>query len=122
MLATLVVLAQQSGDAPAQQPGSSLGMFVPLLFIVVLGYFLMIRPMRRQEQQRQALLGALKKNDRVVTSGGMIGIVAAIKEKEDEVTLKVDESSNVRLRVTKSSIVRILGGEESAKEQKEAGA
>ncbi len=120
MLATLVVLAQQSGDAPVQQPGSSLGMFVPLLFIVVLGYFFMIRPMRRQEQQRQALLGALKKNDRVVTSGGIIGTVAAIKEKEDEVTLKVDD--NVRLRVTRSSIVRILGGEESAKEQKEAGA
>jgi len=122
MLATLVVLAQQSGDPPAQQPGSSLGMFVPLLFIVVLGYFFMIRPMRRQEQQRQALLGALKKNDRVVTSGGIIGIVASIKDKEDEVTLKVEESSNVRLRMTKSSITRIRGGEESAKEQKEGGA
>jgi preprotein translocase subunit YajC len=122
VLATLFVLAQQPGDAPAQSPGGAFGMMVPLLFIVVLGYFLMIRPMRRQEQQRQALLSALKKNDRVVTSGGIIGIVAAIKEKEDEVTLKVDESSNVRLRVTRSSIARILGGEEAAKEQKEAGA
>ena len=119
MLSTLLLLA----DQPAEQPQSSpITMLLPLLFIGVLGYFLMIRPMRRQEQQRQALLTALKKNDKVVTSGGIIGIVASIKEKEDEVTLKVDESSNVRLRVTKSSIARILGGEETAKEQKEAGA
>ncbi len=120
MISTLLILAQQSPDAPAQPPGNAFGsMIVPLLFILVLGYFIIIRPTRRQEQQRQALLSALKKNDRVVTSGGIIGIVAAIKEKEDEVTLKVDESSNVRLRVTRGSIVRILGGEETAKEQKE---
>jgi preprotein translocase subunit YajC len=62
------------------------------------------------------MLDALKKNDKVITSGGIIGIVAAIKDKEDEVTLKVDESSNVRLRVLKSSIIRIVGPEETAKE------
>jgi len=88
----------------------------------VLFWFFMIRPMKRQEQERKALLSALKKNDKVVTSGGIIGIVASVKEKEDEVMLKVDESSNVRLRVTRSSIVRIVGGEEAAKEQKEGGA
>jgi preprotein translocase subunit YajC len=78
--------------------------------------------MKRQEQERKTLLSALKKNDKVVTSGGIIGIVASVKEKEDEVMLKVDESSNVRLRVTRSSIVRIVGGDEAAKEQKEGGA
>ena len=118
---SVVLLAQQAGDTPPA--GGDFGnMLIPLVFVVVLGYFLMIRPMRRQEQQRQALLSALKKNDRVVTSGGIIGIVALVKDKEDEVTLKVDESSNVRLRVTKSSIVRILGGDEPAKEQKDSGA
>ena len=121
MLSTLLLLVGQAGDAPAQQPGGLSPIFL-MLIIGVLGYFLLMRPMRRQEQQRQTLLSALKKNDKVVTSGGIIGIVASIKEKEDEVTLKVDESSNVRLRVTRSSIVRVVGGEESAKVQKEAGA
>ena len=121
MLCSLLLLAQ-GDNTPASPPGNTLITLFPLLIIGVLGYFLMIRPMKRQEHQRQALLSALKKNDRVVTSGGIIGIVASIKEKEDEVTLKVDESSNVRLRVTKSSIARILGGEEAGKEQKEAGA
>jgi preprotein translocase subunit YajC len=80
---------------------------------------LMIRPMKKQEQQRQALLSNVKRNDKVVTSGGLIGIVAAIKEKEDEITLRVDESSNVRLRVLKSSIVRVIT-DEASKDAKEA--
>jgi len=91
-------------------------MLLPMAAIAVVFYFLMIRPARRQEQERQNMLSNLKKNDRVVTSGGLIGIIASIKDKEDEVTLKVDESSNVRLRVTKGSIVRVVASEESAKE------
>src|SRR5215472_1290105 len=111
MLAHLLLLAQAD-----QAQGNILFTLFPFLIIGLLGWFLMIRPMKRQEQERQALLTALKKNDKVVTSGGIIGIVASIKEKEDEVTLKVDESSNVRLRVTKGSIVRILGGDEANKD------
>ncbi len=122
MFSTMVLMAQQTPDAGGSGGAPAWISLLPLLIIGVLGYYLMIRPMKRQEQERQSLLSALKKNDKVVTSGGLIGIVAAIKEKEDEVTLKVDESSNVRLRVTKSSIVRILGGDEPAKEQKESGA
>ena len=53
-------------------------------------------------------------------SAAPLGLVASINDKEDEVTLKVDESSNVRLRVLKSSIVRIVNPEEN-KDQKEAG-
>ena len=114
MLAHLLLLAEQASDPQGQ--GGLLFTLFPFLIIGILGWFLMIRPMKRQEHERQTLLAALKKNDKVVTSGGIIGIVALIKEKEDEVTLKVDESSNVRLRVTKGSIVRILGGDEAGKE------
>ena len=120
MLSHLVLLAQQSGDTPAAPQSSLLISLLPLAFIGVLFWFLMVRPMKRQEQERQALLGALKKNDKVVTSGGIIGIVGGIKD--DEVTLKVDESSNVRLRVTNASIVRVLSGEDANKDQKNGGA
>jgi preprotein translocase subunit YajC len=122
MLSHLLLLAQQSSETSTAPQGSLLFSLLPLMVIVGLFWFLMVRPMKRQEHERQSLLSALKKNDKVVTSGGIIGIVAAVKDKEDEVTLKVDESSNVRLRVTKSSIVRILGGEEAGKEQKDGGA
>ena len=59
-------------------------------------------------------MAGMKKNDEVVTASGIIGIVAIIKENEDEVTLKIDD--NARIRVLKSSIVRIKKKEEPAKD------
>jgi preprotein translocase subunit YajC len=113
MIQSLLLFAEGQGAEPA----NPLAMFVPLILIFVVFYFLIIMPARRQERrQREELFSKLKKNDEVVTSAGIIGIVANIKEPGDEVTLKVDESSNVRLRVLKSSIVRILNSEKSAKE------
>lgn len=94
-----------------------LSMLMTLLPVMVLGYFLLIRPMQKQERERVDMIGKLKKNDRVVTSGGIIGTVAAIKDNEDELSLKVDENSNLRLRVTKSSVVRVLASD-SGKENK----
>jgi preprotein translocase subunit YajC len=73
----------------------------------------MIRPMRRQEQQRQSLVANLKKNDKVVTHSGIIGWVVAVAEKEDEVTIKVDD--NVRLKMLKSAIARNVTQEEALK-------
>src|SRR5207244_605339 len=80
MLSHLLLLAEQTGDAPASPQGGLIFSLLPLAVIGVLFWFLMVRPMKRQEHERQALLGALKKNDKVVTSGGIIGIVAAIKD------------------------------------------
>src|SRR5262249_1683406 len=104
----------QGGGSPGWTP------FVPIILIGVMFYLLLFLPMQRQKKQLQASLAALKKNDKVVTSGGIIGTVAAIKDKEDEVTLKIDDSSNVRLRVLKSSIVRVISSQEPGKEAKES--
>jgi preprotein translocase subunit YajC len=119
MIPILLLLADGASGPEGSGGASSLGLLLPMLGIGLLFWFFMIRPMKRQEQERQQLLASLKKNDKVVTSGGIIGTIASIKEKEDEVTLKVDD--NVRLRMTRGSIVRILG-DEAAKEQKESGA
>lgn len=101
-------------DPPDQNQGSSIITLATFGLIFILFYFFMIRgPMKRQEQERQSLLSALKKNDKVVTSGGIIGIVTAIKDTGDEVTLRVDDASNVRIRVLKSSIARIMTAEET---------
>jgi preprotein translocase subunit YajC len=95
--------------------------FVPLIAMGVIFFWMISRARRQEKKQRETLLGTLKKNDKVLTNGGIIGIIASLKDNDDEVTLKVDESSNVRLRVVKSSIVRVLGAETGAKEQKEGG-
>jgi preprotein translocase subunit YajC len=122
MFELFFLFADNPPDAATPPGGNTLGFLFPMLAIGALFYFLMVRPMRKQEQERQSLISSLKKNDKVVTSGGIIGVVAAIKEKEDEITLKVDENSNVRLRVTKGSIARVISGEEPGKDAKEGGA
>lgn len=102
--------------APTSSPLGGFEMFVPFLLILVVFYFLIMMPARRQEKQRQALVAALKKNDKVVNSGGVIGIVDSIKEKEDEIVLRGG------VRITRSSVVRVVPPEDSSKEQKPGGA
>jgi preprotein translocase subunit YajC len=80
--------------------------FLPLVLLFALFYFLMIRPMQKQRKEQESLLSALKKNDEVVTSGGILGTVWSIKEGGEEVTLKLE--GDTKIRVLKSSIVRIL--------------
>jgi preprotein translocase subunit YajC len=110
MLFALLLAAE---GQPTEGPPwwSSLPMILP---IFLLAYLLLLRPARTQDKQRQALLAGLKKNDKVVNSGGIIGIVDSVKEKDDEVVLRGG------LRITRSSIVRIITPDD--KEQKEAGA
>ncbi|MFW6124804.1 MAG: preprotein translocase subunit YajC [Pirellulales bacterium] len=114
MVATItqwILLAQEGGGGQAPgggAGGSGLWLFMPLILIFMLFYFMIMRPQRRQEQQRREMLAALKKNDHVITVGGIYGVVTSIKPDEDEVVLRVDESSNTKLRVTRSSISRVV--------------
>jgi preprotein translocase subunit YajC len=114
MFQILVLLAE--GDNAAPPPGGGLMGFVPFILIAVVAWFLLIRPMKRQEQERQAMVSSLKKNDKVLTTSGIYGTVVGISETEDEITVKVDD--NVRLRMLKSSVARNLTNEEAAKAAK----
>ena len=62
------------------------------------------------------MLAAVKKNDRVITAGGIYGVVTNVHREADEVTIKVDEATNTKLRLTLSSIARVLGDEPSDRE------
>ncbi len=104
LLPSLVLLAQGADGRGFLIQMATL--WVPLILIF---YFLLIRPQRRQEAERRAKLAALKKNDRIVTVGGIYGVVTNVQRDIDEVTIKVDEASNTKLRVTLGSIARVLG-------------
>jgi preprotein translocase subunit YajC len=112
----LLLLAQQ-------QPADAWVSWMPIIAIVFLGYFMLFRPMRRQQQEMRAMLASLKRNDEVIAAGGIIGTVVNIREKavgnEDEITLKIDDKT--RIRVLRSSIMRILKGDEAGATQKETG-
>ncbi len=81
--------------------------------IGILFYFLMIRPQQRERGQRQSMIEALKKNDRIVTIGGIYGVVTNVRREDDEVTIKIDEASNTKLRITFGAIARVVSEESS---------
>jgi preprotein translocase subunit YajC len=84
-----------------------------ILMLIALFYFLVMRPQSREQARRKAMLAAIKKNDRVVTAGGIYGIVTNIRPEADEVTVKVDEATNTKLRMTLGSVSRVVGEEPS---------
>lgn len=74
--------------------------FLPMLLIIAVFYFLLMRPQMRKQKELQRMLSELQKGDDVVTSGGILGRITGIKD--DEVTLQVQEG--VRLRMLRSAI------------------
>lgn len=121
----MVLLAQEAGQAaapaePAAPPPTGPGLFEmlpPILAMVLLFYFLLVVPERRKSKQKQELLSSLKKNDRVLTVGGMYGVVANVKPGEEEVTLKIDEDKDVKVRITRSSITQVLSSKQDEKKE-----
>ena len=107
------LLAQAQKDAPAgEEPAAPLAqLLIPVVAAIALYYFMILRPERRKQAAVRTRLDALKKNDRVVTIGGIYGVVTNVNREADEVTLKVDEATNTKMRVTVGAVSRILGDE-----------
>lgn len=83
-----------------------IGTFTPMLLLLGIFYLLVIRPQQREQANRQAQLERLKKDDEVVTIGGLIGTVVNLTEDRKEVTLKI--ADNTRVRVLRSAIQSLL--------------
>ena len=104
---SLLFLAQAAAD-PAQQPN----MFVqlmPLVFIIVIFYFLMIRPQQKRQKEHLALVNAVKTGDQVVTNAGIHGIVANVKDK----TVVIKVADNVKIEFDRAAITSVVKDESS---------
>ncbi len=82
----------------------ALGPFVPLILLFVIFYFLLIRPQQKQQKKRQEMLKNLKKGDRVVTIGGLHGVIKEI----DETMLSLRVADNLNLKFSRAAIDRVL--------------
>ena len=102
-----LVYAMGTGGGEGQSGG--IGAFLPLIIIFAIFYFLLIRPQQRKAKQHKQVLAALKKGDRVVSSGGLHGIITGLSD--DTVTMEI--SPKVRVKVTRGSIAGIIGRAES---------
>ena len=92
-------------SAPQPRPRSfNPGQFILLGLMVVVFYVLIFRGPRKKQQQHKKMVQSLQKNDKVQTIGGIIGTIVDIRD--DEVTLKVDESNNTKIKVVPSAIGR----------------
>ena len=86
-------------------PGGGIGsFFVPLIFIFIIMYFVMIRPQKKRQEQQQKLMGNLKTGDRVVTNAGIHGLISNVKE----TTVLVKVADNVKIEIDKSAITNVL--------------
>ena len=105
----------------AQNEGvGAFGPLIPLLLIGVVFYFLIIRPQSRERAKQEDMRSNLKKNDRVITIGGIYGVVVNTQSQSDEVTVRIDDNSNTKIRVMRSAISQILSddaGKEANKEK-----
>ena len=92
---------------PAPTGGGGWEFMIGLMLLIGVFYYMMWRGSRRDRQKQQDMLGALKRNDRVQTIGGMLGTVVEVRD--NEVVLKIDESNNVKVRFVRSAIREVLG-------------
>jgi len=102
------IILAQAAPGPAQP--SALFQFIPLIIIAVLFYFLLIRPQQKKQKEHQALVASVKTGDKVVTSSGIYGIVANVKE----TTLLLKVADNVKIEMDKAAVATVVKSSENA--------
>lgn len=102
--------AQTAGAAAGGSPQDMILQFLPLIGMIVLFYFLMIRPQQQRAKQHQAMLAALKRNDTVVLNSGVIGKVVRVEDKE----VGLEVATGVTVKVVKGMIAEVRSRGEPA--------
>ena len=106
-------LAQEAGNAAG--PGA-LGAFLPIILIFVVFYFLLIRPQQKKMKQHKEMLAAIRRGDRIVTGGGIVGNVTKVI---DDNEIQVEIAEGVRVRVHRGLISAVLAKSQPTGDLKE---
>jgi preprotein translocase subunit YajC len=106
LLSALFGLIVMASNAQAQgaQGGDAFSSFVPLIVIFGIFYFLVIRPQQKRAKEHDAQLKALKKDDKIITSGGIYGTITAVREN----ILEVKIADNVRVQLSRSAVSDVI--------------
>jgi preprotein translocase subunit YajC len=107
ILAAILLQAQGGGTSP--QPPSPIGFLLPMALIFVIFYFLMIRPQQKKQSDQEKMIKALDKGDRIVTAGGLHGVVVGLTD--DVLTLEVGAGGgqSLRVKVDRARVDRLVG-------------
>lgn len=99
---------------PAQaDPG--FGMLIPILLMIVIFYFLLIRPQQQRAKEHRDMVSKVRRGDTVVTSGGFVGRVTKVTDNSDDVEVELNEQ--MRIRVLKSTLMEVRSKGEPVKDQ-----
>jgi preprotein translocase subunit YajC len=99
-------LAQTAGAAAPASPMSDIGFFVPLILVFIVMWFFMIRPQQKKQKAHQAMVRAAKRGDRIVTSGGLLGVITKANDADNDVEVEI--AKDVKIRVMRHAIADIL--------------
>jgi preprotein translocase subunit YajC len=100
VLAAPVLLAQQGGGSS----GGGIAAFLPLLALVAVFWFLIMRPQQKRMRDQREMMGGLKQGDRIVAAGGIVGTVRRV----DDDTISLQVADNVVIKVDKASVSKRL--------------
>jgi len=101
--AAILLALSPSAQAAAEPSGGGIASLIPLVLIIVIFYFLLIRPQQKRLKAHQTMIGELKKGDKVVTSGGILGTVQDVSED----TVRVEIAEKVRVTVKRDTITSL---------------
>lgn len=101
-------------DKGPQPMGSPFANPMFLVILLMMFVFIVVMPMmnRKQKREKEQMLANLKKGAKVVTASGILGTIVSVKDGDNELTLRTDDSTNSRVRVLKDSITRLVGTDE----------
>jgi preprotein translocase subunit YajC len=112
----LLAEAEATNAVPAagqQSDPNALPRLLGMILITgILFYFIMLRPQKKKEQDVRDRVNNLKENERVVTIGGIHGVVTNVQREQERVTIRVDEATGTKLRINMSAIARVVTGDE----------
>ena len=103
MLGMLYAMGSAGGGTPQQGQANPFGFLIMMALIFGIFYFLTIKPQKKKQRERQEMISRVEKGDKVITSGGIYGMVVGTKEK----TLVIKVADNVKIEFARSAISRV---------------
>jgi len=111
-------LPSLAAEAQGGPPPSPLATFLPIILIIFVFYFLLIRPQRKYQKERQAMINAIKKHDQILTRGGIYGTVVDVRPERQELVVEI--AKNTRVRIARNAVEAVIPKQDSAgKEDRE---
>jgi len=101
----LLAMAPQGGQ---QQGGSMISTLIMFAAIFAIFYFMIIRPQQKKAKEREAMINALKKGDKIITTGGIHGTIAGMDDK----TVLLDVGNNTKIKIEKSAIGQVVSNKD----------